>query len=1365
MLRRILLSIAALVAIAGIAIGGGLWWLGTESGLRLVVERLQDSLSTGDNRLRVSGASGSLYSGVRMERFEWQSGDGLQASGTGLVARWSLSPLLQRHVLVPELAADTITVQLPPPAPDPAPREALPMPGSFALPVTAELQRFAVGELRLIPHGATDPIVITGIGARLDYREGVFTLAQVGAQTPYGRLADLHATFGAAPPHRLTLRLGWAGEVEQIPFELEVSADGDLDRLAARTTGKAAGAALQLDAKLAPLAVMPLMSTQAKVTGLDLRRLVATAPQTALDANLQVAPEPGTTGWSGALSMSNADSGVLSDGKLPLLKLDTRLAISDPDKPLDRKLQLRDLQLTLRGPAATTANAANADKGRIAGSIVVWPGRLLSVAGVEIPEVQSDLTFSTIDIAQFGGQLPTTALDGTLKLARSNFALSLAQSEERVRKLMPRDFAGAAGAAEVSVRGRIDKFALRLDEARLRLGQTRLNASGEAGLSAPYRIALKGEAQRIELAQWLPRNAPIDARWRDASISGAWSIDGKAVPGLDATLSLRLADSTLAGKTLGAEIQSQLVLGQDWMPVRLDKTAADIRLGRNRVRATGALGRPSDKLSLDISVAEPELFDPRLQGQLSLDGELEGAFDRLRARVTMKGDRLSLALPDGPVRVGSVRIDVKGPAAAAVPPQAPLDLSIQLRSVQAAGRQLQALDLKANGTLAAHRFDLSVSGEGQSVKLNGDGRATLDDAPSWRARLAATTVDGPVPIRLTGPADIRLDAGSVRVERFNVAVAGGEAKLERLTVDWGGTLTFDTRGAAQDLPITRLLALAGTDPGLDALKGLRLDASWNLKGSGPDDLSGEAKVDLREVPGEGQLQLSGDNGVQVSIRRGQLKGQFDLDLPSLAFTHPLTAPDLVLDGRLRLEGSVSGTLVRPLWNATLTGKDLALLQRSVGWRLTDGVLAARFEGRKVQLQTLKLGAGEGSVELRGEASLLDAPRAGTSARTASKARKGAAAGDGPSTLPIDGRFELTASKFQVPIGPGQRVALSGTTTLSSGADGLALRGKLRVDQGIIEIQGSSAPALPDDVKLVYADAVSGGGSSAGGGGLEDSTPVTPKGKSKDGKEKGAIRILSDLAVDLGDRLRVTGNGIAARLTGSLNVLGTLPEDPRLTGVINIVDGSYEAYGQNLRIEKGTVRFNGPIDNPTLDLVAKRPFLPVEVGVSITGTALNPKIALVSTPDMSETDKLSWLVLGTDPTNAPSAAESLALRQAAQTLLLKDDGSYKPGIAERLGLDVVNFGYGSNTGPAQGVTESRNPTGLPGGQSGSASAAQQEVVTLGKRIGSKLFISYEQGVRGLYNLLRIQYSLSQRLSVRAQSGSDNAVDLMYSFSFD
>ena len=1363
MLRRLLPVLAALVVLLGVATAAGLWWLGTDAGLRFVVARLEATLATGGNHLRLDGASGSLYRGVRIERFEWQGG-GIEARGTGLVARWSLPALLRRHVLVPELAADTIAVRLPPPEKEPAsPREAIAMPGSFALPVSLELQRFAIGELRLMPGAPADApppeeIVVSDIGAQFSYHDAVFRLAHLDAVTPYGRLGDASVEIGDAPPHPLKAELHWQGEVRGTAFDLQLDAEGDLDRLDAGVTGTVADATIRLDAKLAPLAVMPLTSAQANLANLDLRRSLASAPQTLIDAELSLAHDDAAGTWTGAVALRNADSGVLSDGKLPITALDTRLAVLNPDDPANLQVQLRDLQLTLPGAQAQS------EEGRITGSIDVFPGRTLALAGTAIPEIEARLAFEAIDVAQVAGQLPPTALGGTLSLQRNDFALNLSQSEDRMRALMPASMAGAPGAAEVAVRGRLDEAALHFDEVRIRLGQTRLDASGKAGLAPPFRITMKGDARRIELGQWLPRDAAIDERWRKGRISGAWSIDGTVAPGLDAWLTLELTDSTLAGKPLAADVRTRLVLAEDWAPVRVEKATADLRLGANRVRASGALGEPSDKLALDVTVAEPELLDPRLRGRLSLTGELAGAFDRLRARLALTGERLSLTQPESTIRVGSVRIEANGPATAAVPPQAPLDVSIRLRSVQAAGRRLDALDLKANGTLAAHRFNLSAAGEGQSAKLDGDGQATLGDAPSWRARLAATTVDGAVPIRLIAPASVRLDATSADVERFNIAVAGGEASLERLSVDWGAKPSFDTRGAARDLPITRLLAIAGSDPGLDALQALRLDADWSLKGSGADDLSGNARLGLREVDGQGTAggtplglgDAKGENGAQVALKNGRLEGRFDLSLPSLAFTHGLTAPDLVVDGRLRLAGAVGGTVTKPLWNATLTGEDLAILQRSVGWRLTDGVLSARFEGREFHLQTLELKAGEGSVALAGKASLLDAPRAGAAARKP----------DAPSTLPIDGRFELTASRFQVPLGPGQRVALSGTTVLASGADGLSLRGKLRADHGIIEIQGSSAPALPGDVKLVYQDAGGmRGGAEGGADGPSAQDNKAGEGKRK-GKEKGSIRILTDLAIDLGDRLRVTGNGVAARLTGSLQVLGILPDEPKLTGVVNIVDGSYQAYGQNLRIEKGAIRFNGPIDNPALDLVANRPFLPVKVGIAVTGTALNPAIALVSTPEMSETDKLSWLVLGTDPKNAPSAAQSLALRQAAQSLLVKDDGRYKPGIAERLGLDVVNFGYGSDTGPVQGVTESRNPTGLPGGQdSSSASAAQQEVVTLGKRIGSRLFVSYEQGVRGLYNLLRIQYALSERLSVRAQSGSDNAVDLLYSYSFD
>ena len=1371
-LRRALSGAGIVFAALVVVLAAGLAWLGTESGLRFVVGKARDAASAGGSRLSIDGASGSLYTGVRIDRFSW-SGGGIDAAGTGLVARWSLPMLLERRVRIPELSLATLAVRLPAPAAAPAPRTATPMPGSFALPVTVDLQRFAIGDLQLTPGAqagapAPETIAVRGVGGRLDYGQGRYRLADLTATTPYGRIDGGRIEVGDAAPHPILADLAAAGTVDRFAYALRLAATGDLARLSASADGTVADATLRVDAVAEPLSAQPLVSAQAAFGQVDLRRLLATGngtaapPQTLIDGTLALTHEPVTGRWHADVGLRNARGGSLSGGRLPVDGITTRITLVNPADPVARTLQFRDLRVTLPGPAL--AGGRQAGQGVITGTLDVTPGRTVTVAGIPIPDVRAALVLDTIDLARFGPPaspaLPATALGGTVSLTGDAFRIELNQSAERMRALLPAVLVDAAGAAEVLVRGRLDDALLRLDEGRIRLGASEVRAAGEAGVKAPFRVRLQGDVRRIELGQWLPRDPGIDPRWRNGRISGEWSVDGTVAPAFDASVALKLTDSTLAGRPLDAELQTRLVLAADGLPVRLERTAAEVRLGSNRIRAAGALGAPADRMTLDLALPDPGLFDPRLGGRIALDGELTGTFDRLLARATVRGDALRFTQPDGDLRVASIRLEARVPAAASVPPRAPLAVTLQLRDVRAAGRTVERADLKVDGSLEGHRFELSGAGEGQSLVLRGNGQATLTGPPSWRARLDTATLDGSVPIRLTAPAELRVDGGSVLVDRFAAAIAGGEANLVRLLVDWTGQPRFDSRGTARDLPITRLIELAGgADPGLDALRALRVDADWALRGTGPEDLSGEARIGLREATDTGApLGLSGDaNGVRVVLKGGRLDGRFDLTLPSLAFTHRLTAPDLVIDGRLKLAGAVAGTLLKPQWDAMLTGEALSVLQRSVGWRLTDGALAARFEGRSVQLQTLKLNAGDGSIQLKGRADLLDAPRPGVARRPAAAVTrtpatadpKRAAAPDTPSTLPFDGRFELTATRFQVPIGPGQRVALSGTTELASGADGLSLRGRLRADHGIIEIQGSAAPGLPSDVVVVDARPEARAAADAAAG----------------GKSGPAIRILTDLAVDLGDRLRVTGNGIAARLTGNLRVLGMLPDDPRLTGVVNIVDGSYQAYGQDLKIEKGAIRFNGPIDNPALDLLAKRPFLPVEVGVAITGTALSPKIALVSTPEMAETDKLSWLVLGVDPKDAPSAAQTLALRQAASTLLARDDGRYRAGIAERLGLDVLNFGYGSDAGPAQGVRETMAPTGLPGSQGGSAAAAQQEVVTLGKRIGSRLFVSYEQGVRGLWNLLRIQYTLTRRVSVRAQTGSDNAVDLLYAYPFD
>ena len=254
-------------------------------------------------------------------------------------------------------------------------------------------------------------------------------------------------------------------------------------------------------------------------------------------------------------------------------------------------------------------------------------------------------------------------------------------------------------------------------------------------------------------------------------------------------------------------------------------------------------------------------------------------------------------------------------------------------------------------------------------------------------------------------------------------------------------------------------------------------------------------------------------------------------------------------------------------------------------------------------------------------------------------------------------------------------------------------------------------------------------------------------------------------MELGDKLKINGMGAEARLGGKLQVGGFLPADPQLTGVVNIVDGSYQAYGQNLKFTKGLIRFTGPVDNPSLDIEAKRPYLPVEVGISITGQASNPRISLISKPSMSETNKLSWLVLGVPAEEAGGGAQALALQQAGSLLLGGNDGVRGPSIAERLGLDVLNYGYASDASAQAGVQNTMTPKGVASGSSTDSSAAETGVVSLGKRINDRLFVSYEKGVRGVWNLLRIQYTLGKGYVLRAQTGSDNSLDVLRSRSFD
>ena len=243
-----------------------------------------------------------------------------------------------------------------------------------------------------------------------------------------------------------------------------------------------------------------------------------------------------------------------------------------------------------------------------------------------------------------------------------------------------------------------------------------------------------------------------------------------------------------------------------------------------------------------------------------------------------------------------------------------------------------------------------------------------------------------------------------------------------------------------------------------------------------------------------------------------------------------------------------------------------------------------------------------------------------------------------------------------------------------------------------------------------------------------------------------VRVTPDIALtlDLGPDFQVRGRGLATRLAGSLELRNTSERNlvPRLNGELRTVGGTYKAYGQQLAIEEGVLRFFGPFDNPALDILALRPNLQQRVGVQISGTALSPVVRLYAEPDLPEVEKLAWLVLGHSA--ASGGAESAMLQQAALALLGGKGPGLSGGLAAALGLDELSVrGAASNTdGSTTGAT-----------------------VTLGKRVSRDFYVAYERSLAGTLGTFYIFYDLSRRFTLRAQTGEQSAVDLIFTLRYD
>ena len=153
-------------------------------------------------------------------------------------------------------------------------------------------------------------------------------------------------------------------------------------------------------------------------------------------------------------------------------------------------------------------------------------------------------------------------------------------------------------------------------------------------------------------------------------------------------------------------------------------------------------------------------------------------------------------------------------------------------------------------------------------------------------------------------------------------------------------------------------------------------------------------------------------------------------------------------------------------------------------------------------------------------------------------------------------------------------------------------------------------------------------------------------------------------------------------------------------------------------------------------------LAVEAGVEIMGSVRHPRVTLVSTPNVPDTEKLSWIVLGRKPD--PGGLDTSVLLAAAGSILGGQSGA---GITEKitkaLGVNEISFK-----------------------QAGIGSSLSGQIGVVGKRISSRVYLSYERSLATTtMGITKLTYNLTPKITVVTQAGEDSAIDLFYTFQFD
>lgn len=762
--------------------------------------------------------------------------------------------------------------------------------------------------------------------------------------------------------------------------------------------------------------------------------------------------------------------------------------------------------------------------------------------------------------------------------------------------------------------------------------------------------------------------------------------------------------------------------------------------GENRLTAAGQVSEQAMSLDADIALRQLQTLHPELAGTLTGNLQASGSFAQPALIANLTGRNLQFA--ENRVAQLSLDADVQG----IDDPRLAVELALQ--QVNAGGQSLSSVALDLSGRLSQHALSIRAEGDTDNTLsralISLDGRFNQQDQ-RYQASITPLEIDSEAgDIRLEAPLDLRYNLASGQAQLATFCLRreqGGLVCSEEpinASADQGSAVL-----SVREVPMEMLEPFLPEEWRFEGDTSADMTANWRQGGAqwqanvqllselaitAVNDygqpvqlpvINLDAQIDANQAQADANVVLSLSDAGELSLNlaindplgQGNLSGELSANNLSLEPYRPMVVGMERLEGRLNGNVQIDGTTSQPDLQGELALRRISVNGPDLPVDIQDGEFVVSFDGEQGDIDGF-LAAERGRLNITGDAYWPSgqAWRIGIDLNATQEPLL--------VVLPQFGRLEA-APDIRVRVTP----------------DLLQVRGNVDLPWARLEIgdlPSSATTPSTDEIIITERDdreaervaqqqAASGEGPSAA-------------------DELAQTGMVMDVLITLtlGNDMQISAYGLESGLSGTLEIRqdsGAL----QLFGDVNLVDGRFQAFGQDLLIRRGQLLFSGPPGLPVLDFEAVRnPDVTeddVIAGLRVTGNAEEPNVAIFAEPAMEEPRALSYLLRGRAPDASGGGIDS-ALTTALIGMSLGRTGGAVGSIGEAFGIDDLALDT-TGTGDSSQVAVSGQLT-------------------------DDLRISYGVGIFSPIAELTLRYTLWRNLYLQAVSGANQAVDLIYSF---